>query len=494
MNRGRCLRLLAGRAGQLALAAVQLVGHWLWLRLRTGRIAPALHGRLLREKLEDLGMTYVKLGQFLALRFDLLPQEVCAELSMLFDRAAPQALGPLQEAVENALGAPITACFRSFDPVCLASASLAQVHRAVTHDGEEVVVKIQRPRVPEILDADLRLARGLVRLLSAIGIGRSIGLPELVEEFGDFTRRELDFQIEGRVADRLRGELARDLRIPHVRWDLTRRTVLTLEYLEGISFNEVLRVLKRDGDAAVQRLLGTVSLRDMAQRLAHGCLKQLFLLGVFHADPHPGNVLVGRDGSVVLLDFGIVGRLESQARIHCARYLAELARGDFAASFYHFLHLTEAGPEADTVALRSETVRLMQIWARPVQDSARRERHLGSLMMRTMTSLRRHRIRIAPDLLLFWRVLYILDSVGLELGRHMDLTVVLRNFFGRHPNALGSALDVPCPPACPSALRPLRGVPAWEFHRQRGDATRAIGWCVLALVILTAVIWWTGPP
>lgn len=419
--RGISVCFRAGWLGVSVLAQVAL----------HGRIPPRKLGQLLRGFFEGMGVTYLKMGQFLALRFDILHPDVCEELAKLFDSAKPVPAEAIVRQLEREFGGPVNRTFPEFDGTPIASASLAQVHLARTLRGERVVVKVQRPGIERLLAADLSIARVLAGALDAFGFAGHLSMKEVLEEFAEFTLREADFRTEGRVADRLRGELIGYATIPLVYWDLSTRRVLTLEYVEGISLNVIIQLVQRNRTDELAELLPGVDLTQVAERLALASLRQLFIIGIFHADPHPGNVLVRYDGSIALVDFGIFGWLSPEVRAHGAGYLGELARGNFEASFHHYLRLTNPASNADIAGFRRETLHLMHIWSSTSgkQQIPARERHLGNLMMRTLASFHRYRIRLDPNMLLFWRVLFVLDSVGLQLSEHIDLVATLRLFF-----------------------------------------------------------------
>ena len=259
--------------------------------------------RRFRRMLEELGPTFVKLGQILSTRADLLPAEFIAELRLLQDSVAPIPLEAVRAQIAAGLGQTPEEAFASIEPAPLAAASIAQVHRARTRTGEEVVVKVQRPGIAGQIASDLQVLHALARLLEAVveetGIYSPVGI---VEEFDRAIREELDFVHE---ADNVRAFQATHaerhaIRIPAVHETLSSPTVLTMEYLEGV------RLLDADLDperrAALARTVVDVSFR------------QLFVDGLFHGDPHPGNFLLLENDVIALLDFGLVGRLTRQMR------------------------------------------------------------------------------------------------------------------------------------------------------------------------------------
>ncbi|HEY1418844.1 MAG TPA: AarF/ABC1/UbiB kinase family protein, partial [Myxococcaceae bacterium] len=259
--------------------------------------------RRFRRMLEDLGPTFVKLGQVLSTRADLLPAEFVLELRLLQDSVAPFPLETVRAQIEAGLGRSLEEAFASIEREPLAAASIAQVHRATTRTGEPVVVKVQRPGIQAQIGSDLQVLRSLARLLEAVveetGIYSPVGI---VDEFDRAIREELDFVHE---AENVRAfqETHRErkgVRIPRVHDDLSSGTVLTLEYFGGV------RLLEAE--------LSAERRTELARVVLDTAFRQLFEDGLFHADPHPGNFLLLPDGDIGLVDFGLVGRLTKQMR------------------------------------------------------------------------------------------------------------------------------------------------------------------------------------
>jgi ubiquinone biosynthesis protein len=252
-----------------------------------------------RLLLGELGPTFTKLGQLLSTRPDLLPANWVEELASLQDDCPPLPVAEVRRVIEASLGAPVEERFAALDPHPLASASIAQVHRARTHAGEEVVVKVQRPDIRERIDADLALLRYLALLLEAVVEETGISTPSaIIEEFDRTVHEELDFENEARNARAMREAAARRdfVVIPRVHDALSTSLVLTLDYVEGTKLNDVGPGSGHD-------------LEKLARTIIEASFRQLFEDGLFHGDPHPGNILVLPGERIALLDFGLVGRL-----------------------------------------------------------------------------------------------------------------------------------------------------------------------------------------
>lgn len=313
-------------------------------------LAPNFGARL-RRTLDDLGPTFVKFGQLLSTRQDILPEGVLFELQKLQDTVAPIPLSVAQGVIERELGAPVGEIFASFDEVPLGAASIGQVYRARLRGGEDVAVKVQRPGARGRVEADLALMRDLAALLDArFGERLFIDVPELVAEFEGVIRRELDYEAEAQNARRFAHNFAEtEVKIPEVYRELSTGRVLTMEFVQGTRFHEVRPLLMPPGER-----------RRVAAMGAEAIFKMAFDDGFFHGDPHPGNLILTPEGNLALLDFGMVGFMsrgdvEALSRLFIAtirrdadaalrgleglgvRYTAEV-RGDLVQELREFLH------------------------------------------------------------------------------------------------------------------------------------------------------------
>ena len=265
---------------------------------------PSERGRHLREMLDELGPTFVKFGQLLSMRPDVLPPDIIAELRGLQDDVSPFPYEEVEAMVLAELGQPVERLFRDFDPVPMAAASIGQVHRATLPNGRDVVVKVQRPGAPRQIEADLNLMYQAARLANErVRALDFIDAEALVDEFARSIRQELDYRLEARNADTFRKNFAGHphVRIPRVYWTYTRPRVLTLEYLDGTQLAD----LELLGWAPEQR-------RRLAEVLTEAWMTMIFRHGFFHGDPHPANVLVFAPDRIGLVDFGLAGRLTDE--------------------------------------------------------------------------------------------------------------------------------------------------------------------------------------
>jgi ubiquinone biosynthesis protein len=402
-------------------------------RLLGFRDDPSVVGARIRHSLQKLGITYIKLGQFMAMRFDILPEQVCRELAGLFDAVPPLSSRMVRKVVETEFSQPVEKLFKDFDWECIAAASVAQVHRATKHDGQVVAIKIQRPGIARIFAADIRNFRRAARVGDYLHV---LGLQSLVDgvnEFERYTAREMNFVTEGRTADRLRRNAGPYDTAPLIYWDLTTRRVLTMEFIKGYPLSDLIHLIEEGGREELKKRAPGLDLKQAVQNFAAACLRQLFVTGFFHADPHPGNIFLREDGTVVFVDFGIFGQLTAERRETFASYIENLAIGNIELSYRHFLNLLQPTPETDMQELRRDVHRIMDRWhkASLQRDASLTERHLGTYFSEFIGAIRRNHVQMSMDTLLFWRAILTLDSTALRFGKDFDLLSTLRDFFER---------------------------------------------------------------
>ena len=303
---------LAATGLQAAKGGVRVV-----VRSRARRVKPVA-ARELRNSFAALGPTYVKLGQIIASSPGIFPELISHEFRTLLDRVPPADAESIGRVLRNELGAPPEETFAHFDPAPMASASIAQVHRATLHTGEDVVVKIQRPGIKLRLAADLQIMSRVAALLEKSSYGRMVNAREVVQDFAANLREELDFAVEANAMEEWYGSLsgsgfADKVRVPKVHWQHTTNRVLTMEYIDATRIDDVATILDAgiDGTTLVKTLL--LSLLESA---FHG--------GLFHGDLHAGNVLVDSSERVVFLDFGIVGRFDPATRVILRQLVGDL--------------------------------------------------------------------------------------------------------------------------------------------------------------------------
>jgi ubiquinone biosynthesis protein len=362
------------------------------------RVEPeAPRARRIRLALEALGPTFIKFGQALSTRADLLPPDVLSELEQLQDAVAPLEPGEAEQVIEEAFGRPVPELFAAFDSTPLAAASIAQVHAALLQSGERVAVKVRRPGITEVIDADLAVLTDLAVLAERHIPDATLYSPRgLVEEFRRTIRRELDLAREGRIIERVATQFAGDatVRFPAVCWDLTRPTVLTLEYLDGAKVSTV---------AAPQ-----FDPPLIAQRGADFVFKQILVHGLFHADPHPGNILVLPDNVVAFIDFGIVGRINRRTREQLAHVILAVGRRDADRLATLVMAMTQPLRPVDVAALTGDLDEMLDLYA----DVPLGELSLRDVLSSVTATMARHRLQLAPDLVLLIKAVSTIESIG----------------------------------------------------------------------------------
>jgi ubiquinone biosynthesis protein len=274
-------------------------------------------GRRLREMLDELGPTFVKFGQLLSTRPDVMPPDIVAELRSLQDDVTPIAFSEIRRVVEEEIGLTIEQAFLSFDETPLAAASIGQVHRATLPTGDAVVVKVQRPEAPRQVESDLRLMRSAAKVVrERVHALDFVDSEALVDEFARAIRQELDYNHEARNAETFRRNFgdSTEVAVPKVIWRYSSARVLTLEYLEGTQFAD----LDLESRSMEER-------RELAYRMTDAWMTMIFRHGFFHGDPHPANILLLDDGRIGLVDFGLAGRLTDEDMTNLTRLFIDAA-------------------------------------------------------------------------------------------------------------------------------------------------------------------------
>jgi len=387
----------------------------------------------IRYTLEELGPTYIKLGQVLSTRVDLLPPEYIAELSRLLDTATPVDFEAIAAQIERELGQRLEACFAEFDPTPLASASIGQVHRARLPSGEPVMVKAQRPGVGATVRADLDLLMRQAHLLQRHSrMARDYQIAEIVEELAYTLQCELDYTLESRNADRLRRNLRGDpeARIPQVHWGLTTQRVITLEALEGVKLTDRERLVEAGYD-----------LPAVAQVMVELYLKQVFRDGFFHADPHPANILLC-DEQIGFVDFGMVGSLTPLLKERLGDLLLGLLDQDARSVTRLLLRMGAVDWDADTGPLERDLHRLITRYF----SLALEQVPLSETLQQILDAAFQHQVRLPADLSLLTRTVIVLEGVALQLDPNLVLVDLARPFAQRlirerySPQRLGTDL------------------------------------------------------
>jgi ubiquinone biosynthesis protein len=393
---------------------------WLW-RWRNPPTRP--RGERLRLTLEDLGPVFVKLGQMLSTRRDLLPEDIANELTRLQDQVPPFPGSVAITIIEKALGAPLTQIFQDFDPLPLASASIAQVHTARLHDGRDVVVKVVRPGIDKIIRRDIALMYAIADFLqSTWPEARRLRLREVVAEYEVTILDELDLIQEAANASQIRRNFLHSphLYIPDIYWDYCRQQVMVMERIYGISLNNI----------QMMRELG-VDLKKLSHRGVEIFFTQVFRHNFFHADMHPGNLFVSyehpKDPQYIAVDFGIVGTLSPDDQ----RYLAENFVAFFNRDYRRVaeLHIDSGWVPPSTRLDQLETA--IRTVCEPIFQRPIKEIYFGHLLLRLFQIARRFDMQVQPQLVLLQKTLLNIEGLGRQLDPDLDLWQTAKPFLER---------------------------------------------------------------
>jgi predicted unusual protein kinase regulating ubiquinone biosynthesis (AarF/ABC1/UbiB family) len=369
----------------------------------------------LADDLEQLGPAYIKLGQLLSTRADLLPPAYLTALGRLQDKVEPFTFAEVEAIVESELGFRISKGFDAFDPDPIAAASLGQVHRAAMRDGRPVAVKVQRPNIRERVADDLATMEDIAAFLDGhTQAGRQFGFARTVHEFRRTITQELDYRREAhnlvRIADNL--EAFSRLIVPRPVQDYTTSRVLTMEFITGRKITALSPLVRQNIDG-----------EELARELFRAYLKQIIIDGFFHADPHPGNVFLTDDGRIALIDLGMVSRLSPGQQDQLLKMLLAVSEGHGDRAANLAMQIGEPLPDVDHAGVQREILELVSQY----QDAPLHEIQVGRVMMEITRAAGRHGVRLPPELTMLGKTLLNLDQVGRTLAPDFDVNGALRD-------------------------------------------------------------------
>ncbi|MFF0343660.1 ABC1 kinase family protein [Kribbella sp. NPDC004875] len=408
----------------LRIALEHGLGPYLRGRRRPGRenaAGQAELARSLRLALDEAGVTFVKLGQVLSTRSDIIPSSVATELSRLQDQVSPAPWPQIEQVLTEDLGIPPAQLYAAFDPEPLAAASVAQVYTARLTDGTDVVVKVQRPAIAAMVDRDLDIVRRLARLLDRnTDWGRSMGVRALADGFADAMREELDFTVEaGNMTTVAAGRSvadSNDLVVPRLYAEHSTRRVLTMQRLDGIGLGNAQQAIADRGLDPVR----------LGHALFNCLLGQVAIDGVFHADPHPGNFLLLTDGRIGMLDLGSVGRLDPATRDALQRFLLAVDHGDPIAATDALLEIVHRPDVIDERALERSVGQFM---TKHLAAGVTLGPAMFNDLFRIITS---HELGVPPEVAAVFRALATIEGTISRISPGFDLVAASRQFAGAH--------------------------------------------------------------
>ncbi len=370
----------------------------------------------IRKSFERLGPTFIKLGQLLSLRPDLVPKEYSKEFEKLQDKVPPFSYNQVKKIVEEDFKKPISKVFKSFEEKPFASASISQVHKAFLKSGQEVAVKIQRPNVKKIIDADLGILFHLAKALEKhFKEARKYHPSEVIKEFALWTRNELNFKVEANNAIRLKEELKNNkkVKVAKIYLDYTTERVLTMEMIKGVKMNDLAALKKYH-----------LSKKKIVMTYFTSILEQALLKGLFHADPHPANIFVQKNGKLVYLDYGIMGELKPEDRRKIVKFVSSIDDRDPKESMDIIISLTRDTSKADLPAFRKEAMKLLK----DTYESSIGEKSFAHAFYQVIALGTKHGIVFDPNHVLAAKAIYQAEGLSLELDPKFKIAEGMKVF------------------------------------------------------------------
>jgi ubiquinone biosynthesis protein len=385
-------------------------------RNRRERVEGLTDYERLRMACEELGPTFIKMGQILSTRSDLIPDDLVRELTKLQDNVPPFPFLQVREIVEQELRAPLNVLFAHFDETPLAAASIGQVHRARLITGEEVIIKIQRPGIRKVIEVDLEILFHLATLMEKNIEEAEIYRPtKIVDEFARSIEKEINYKIEAQHAERFARQFAgnESIYIPRIFNQTTTGRILTMEYVDGVKASDI-HLLEKAG---LDRKL-------IAARGADVTFEQIFKHGFFHADPHPGNICILPGNVICYLDFGMMGYIDKRSMETFADIIIGYVRRDEAAIADAVMRIVEWDDPPDRRALESDIATFVDLYLyQPLKDM-----HMGDILQEFLDLFARHRLRLPPDIFFMIKAMTEVEGLGLMLDPDFNMVEKVEPF------------------------------------------------------------------
>ncbi|MBL4952444.1 ABC transporter [Neobacillus sp. YIM B02564] len=373
-------------------------------------------GERIRMFLEELGPTFIKIGQIASTRPDIIPLDIIQELVKLQDKVSAFPFSEVKKIIEEELADSLENSFREFQETPIAAASIGQVHYAVLPAGEQVAVKVQRPKLKHLIETDLEILKELARLAdSRLEWARRYQVRDIVDELAMSIRRELDFEMEARNTEKIAAKFKDNPKvvIPKVFWDYTSAKVLTMEFIDGITLNEEEKLQKLGYDSKV-----------LGETVVNTILQQILIDGFFHGDPHPGNLLVLPNGAIAFLDFGIVGRLSPEMRDHVASFVIALMRQNTDEVLQAISSMGVVPDDVNYEQLRMDVDLLREKYS----DLSFKNMKIGQTITDLFSVAFQYKIKLPTDLTILGKTLLTMEGVVEKLDPDLSIIKIAEPF------------------------------------------------------------------
>jgi len=373
-------------------------------------------GIKLRRTLQQLGPAFIKLGQMASTRRDFVPVEIATELQKLQDEVESISFEQIKLIIERELDDSLDHLFHSFNEEPLATASIGQVHLAQLHSGEHVAIKVQRPDIQSKVETDVEILHSLTGLMEArMEWARTYDIQDRLDEFSDSLREELDYRIEGRNCDRIRKEFASDptVHIPKIYWEYTTKNVLTMERIEGIKITNIAQL---DAEGYDRKLI--------AKRLADSIFQQVLVTGVFHGDPHAGNIFVMPGNVISYIDFGMVGKMSEDMRYHFVSLVLDLKKGDAIGIISTFSKMGILDDEENIYPLQKDLENLIAKY----YDVELSQISLGNVMAEIFVIAYRHKVKLPEDITILGKAILTMEDIMDQLDPSFSIMQAVEPF------------------------------------------------------------------